>query len=100
LPVVLCGCEAWSFTLREECRIGVFKNRIQRRIFMPKKDANGEWRRLHKNERHSLYRSPNIVKVIKSIRFEWVGHVAGMDEGRSVFQILTSKTTRKPVSKI
>ena len=46
LPVVLYGCEAWSLTLREECRLRVFENWILRRIFGPKRDENGEWRRL------------------------------------------------------
>ena len=63
LPVVLYGCETWSLTLREECRIRVFENRILRRIFGSKRDENGEWRRLHNEELHSLYRSPNIVRV-------------------------------------
>ena len=47
LPVVLYGCETWSHTLREERRLRVFENRILRRIFEPKWDENGEWRRLH-----------------------------------------------------
>ena len=68
LPVVLYGCEAWSLTLREECRLRVFENRILRRIFGPKRNENGKWRRLHIEELHSLYRSPNIVRVIKSRR--------------------------------
>ena len=66
LPVVLYGCEAWSLTLREECRLRVFENRILRRIFGPKRDENGECRRLHNEELHSLYRSSNIVRVNKS----------------------------------
>ena len=53
LPVVLYGCEAWSLTLWEECRLMVFEKGIQRRIFGPRKDANGEWRRLHNEELHS-----------------------------------------------
>ena len=61
LPVVLYGCETWFLTLREESRLRVFKNRILRQIFGPKSDENGEWRRLHNEELHSLYRSPNIV---------------------------------------
>ena len=65
-PVVLYDCEAWSLTLREECRLRVFENRILRRKFRPERDGNGEWRRLHNEELHSLYRSPNIVRVIKS----------------------------------
>ena len=68
LPVVLYGSEAWSLTLREECRLRVFKNRILRRISVPKRDENGEWRRLHNEELHSLYRSLNVVK---SRRLRW-----------------------------
>ena len=45
-------------------------------------DENGEWRRLHNEELHSLYRSPNIVRVIKSRRLRWAGHVARMEEGK------------------
>ena len=66
LPVVLYGCETWSLTLREEFRVRVFENRIMRPIFGPKRDENGEWRRLQNEELNSLYRSPNIVRVIKS----------------------------------
>ena len=65
---MLYGCGAWSLTLREERRLRVFENRILRRMFGPKRDANGEWRRLHNEELRSLYRSTNIVKVIYSIR--------------------------------
>ena len=60
-----------------------------------KRDANGEWRRLHNEELHSLYRSPNLVRVIKSRRLKWTGHVARMEEGRSAFKILTGKPTEK-----
>jgi len=68
LPVVLCGCEASSLTLREERRLRVFENRILRRIFGPMKDdVIGEWRELHE-ELNDLYSSPNIVQVIKSRR--------------------------------
>ena len=56
LPVVLYGCETWSLTLREDSRLRVFENRILRRIFGPKRDVNGEWRRLHNEELHNLYR--------------------------------------------
>ena len=95
LPVVLYGCETWSLTLREGSRIRVFENRILRRIFGPKRDENGEWRRLHNEELHGLYRSNSIVRVIKSIRLRWAGHVARMEEGRSAFKILTGKPTGK-----
>ena len=63
-------------------------NMILRRIFGPKRDENGEWRRLNNEELHSLYRSPNIVRVIKSRRLRWAGHIAKMEEGRSVFKTL------------
>ena len=68
---------------------------ILRRIFGPKGDENGEWRRLHNEELHSLYRSPNIVRVIKSRRFRWAGRLVRMEEGRSAFKILTGKPTGK-----
>jgi hypothetical protein len=56
LPVVLYGCEAWPLTLREEFRLRVFENRTLRRVFGPKRDENEEWRMLHNEELHSLYR--------------------------------------------
>ena len=88
MKAVLYDCEAWSLILLEECRLRIFKSRILRRIFYPKKDANGEWRRLQNLELHILYRSPNIVWVMKSRRMRWAGHVAIMEEGRSAFKML------------
>jgi len=65
LPVVLYGCETWSLTLREEGRLRVFKNRVLRVIFGPKRDeVKWEWRKLHNGELNDLYCSPNIVRVI------------------------------------
>jgi hypothetical protein len=69
--------------LREECRLRVFENRVLRGIFGPTRDeVTREWRKLHNEELHNLYCSPNIVRVIKSKRMRWAGHVAYMGEGR------------------
>jgi hypothetical protein len=80
LPVVLYGCETWSLTLGEEHRLRVFENRVLRKIFGTKREEDGSWRKLHNDELHSLYSSPNIVRVIKSRRMRWAGHVARMGE--------------------
>jgi hypothetical protein len=95
LPVVLYGCEALSLTLREEHRLRVFENRVLRRIFGPKRDEDRSWRKLHNNELHSLYSSPNIGWVIKSRRIRWAGHVARMGEGRSVYRVLVGRPKGK-----
>jgi hypothetical protein len=79
LPVVLYGCETWSLTLREEHRLRVFQNRVLRKIFGPKRDEMmGEWRKLHNKELRDLYSSPSIIRIIKSGRMRWAGHVARM----------------------
>ena len=83
LSVVLCGCETWSLTLREERRLRVFGNRLLIRIFGSKRDeVTGEWRKLHNEELNDLYCSPNIVRVINSRRMRWAGHVARMEDRR------------------
>jgi hypothetical protein len=75
----------WSLALREECRLRVFENRVRRRMFGPKRDeVTGEWRRLQDEELYALYPSPNIIRVIKSGRLRWAGHVARMGEERCI----------------
>jgi hypothetical protein len=78
-PVVLCWYETWSLTLREEHRLRVFEIRVLKRIFGPKRDeVTGEWRKLHNEEFRDLNSSPSIIRMIKSRRMRWTGHVARM----------------------
>ena len=64
------------------------------------RDANWEWKRFHNEELHSLYRSSNIVRVIKSRTLRWAGNVTRMEGGRSTFKILTGKPTgKKPLGR-
>jgi hypothetical protein len=73
-------------------RLRVFDNRVLRRIFGPKRDeVTGEWRKLHNEVLNELYCSPNIVRVIKSRRLRWAGHVARMVEGRGVCRVFGGK---------
>jgi hypothetical protein len=96
LPVVLCGCETWSLTLREENRLRVFENRFLRRIFGPKRDeVTGEWRKLHNEELHIFYSSPYIIRQIKSRRMRWAGRVACMGEEMNVYRVLMGKPKGK-----
>ena len=82
LPVVLYGCETWSLTLRKERQLRVFENRVLRRVFGPKREeVTGEWGKLHNEELSDLCSLPNIVRVVKSRRMRWAGHVACMGRG-------------------
>jgi hypothetical protein len=81
--------------LEEELRLRVFENRVQRRIFGPKREEDGSWRKLHNDELHSLYSSPNIFRVVKSRRMRWAGHVARMGEGRGVYRVLVGSPEGK-----
>jgi hypothetical protein len=68
---------------------------VLRRIFGPKREEDGSWRKLHNDELHSLYSSPNIVRMIKLRRMRWVGHVARMREGRFVYRVLVGRPEGK-----
>ena len=82
--------------MREERRLGVFENRVLRRILGPKRDeVTGEWRKLHNEELNVLYWSSNIVRVIKSRRMRWAGHVACMGERRGIYRVLVGKPEGK-----
>jgi hypothetical protein len=76
----------------EEDRLRVFEKRVLRRIFGPKREKDGSWRKLHDDELHSLYCSLNIVRVIHSRRMRWAGHVARMGRG----QVFTGFWLRGP----
>ena len=78
MPFVLYGCETLSLTLREECRLWAFENRIPRRIFGPKSDENGDWKR-----------------VIKSRRLKWAGHLVSIELVRSALIIVKCKPSRR-----
>jgi hypothetical protein len=74
----------------------VFENRVLRRIFGPKRDGvMGGWRKLHNEELHNLYSSPCTIRIIKSRRMRWVGHVAQMGEKRNVYRLLVGKPEGK-----
>jgi hypothetical protein len=75
LPVVLYGCETWSLTIRDEHRLRVFENSVLKKIFGPKRDeVIGGWGKLHNEELHNLYCSPDIIRMIKSRRMRWAGN--------------------------
>jgi hypothetical protein len=73
----------------------VFENRVLRRIFGPTRDeVTGEWRKL-RSELNGLYSLPNILRMIKSRRMRWAGHVACIVEGRGVYRVLVGKPEGK-----
>jgi hypothetical protein len=72
--------------LREEYRLRVFKNRVRRGIFAPKRDeVKGGWRKLYNGELRDLYSSPNIIGIIKSMRIRWAMPVTRMGEKRNAY---------------
>jgi hypothetical protein len=94
--MVLYGCETWSVTLREEYRSKVFENRVLRRIFGPKRDkVIGGWRKLHNEELYTLYCSPSIIRIIKSMRMRLAGHMVRMREKKNVYRLLVRKLEGK-----
>jgi PAS domain-containing protein len=81
----------WLNAIKEH-RLGVFENRVLRRIFGPKRDeVTGEWIKLHNKELHDLYSSPSIIRIMKARRIRWTGHVARMGENRNAYRLLVRK---------
>jgi hypothetical protein len=77
--------------LREEHRLRVFEKSVLRKIFGSRREEDGSWRKLHDDELHNLHSSPNIVRVIKSRRMRWAGHMARMGEGSCVYRVLVGR---------
>jgi hypothetical protein len=79
----------------------VFENSVLRRIFGPKRDeVTGEWRKLHNEELHDLYSSPSIIRIIKTRRMRWAGHVARIGEKRNGYSLLVGKPEgRRPLGR-
>jgi len=88
-------------TFREERKLRVFENIVLRRIFGPRRDeVTGKWWRLHNEELIDVYSSPNIVRVIKSRRKRWAGHVARMGEERGVNRVFVGRPEgRRPLGR-
>jgi hypothetical protein len=77
-------------------KLRVFDNRVLRRIFGAKRDGEtGGWRKLHNEELHNMSSSPSIIRMIKSRKMRWAGHVARMGEKRNVYRLLVGKSERK-----
>jgi hypothetical protein len=86
----------WSLTLREEHRLRVFENRVLRRILGSKRyEVTGGWRKMHNEELRDLHSSPSIIRIIKSRRMRWAGHVARMVEKRNAYRLFVRKPEGK-----
>jgi hypothetical protein len=94
--LVLCGCETWSLSRIKgrKHRLRMFENRVLR-IFGPKRDeVTGGWRKLYNEELHNFYSSPDIIRMIKSWRIRWAGHVVRMRVMRNAYKILVGELER------
>jgi hypothetical protein len=88
-PVVLYESKTWSLTLKEEHSLKVLENRVMRRISETKRDEiMGGRRKMHNEELHNFYSLPSIIRMNKSRRMKWVGHVARMGEKRNAYKVV------------
>jgi hypothetical protein len=100
LPVVLYGYKNWCLTTREEHRLRVSENRALRKIFGLKREVIVGWRKVNNEEPHNLYSSPSIIRIIKSRRMKWAGHVARMWARRNAYRTLVGKPEgRRPLGR-
>jgi len=101
MPVVFYGYETWSTTLRGEHRLTVFDTVLSSKIFGTKRDeVIGGCRRLCNKGLHNLYCLTKIIRVIKSRKMRWAGHVARMGERRSAYKVLVGESEgKKPFGK-
>jgi hypothetical protein len=77
-----------------------FENRVLRRIFgLKKNEIVGSWRKLHNDELHNLYSSPSIIRMIKSRRKRWAGHVARMAAKRNTYRVSVGKSESKKTTR-
>jgi hypothetical protein len=100
LPVA--GCETWSLTLKNERRLRLFENTVLRKLFGAERDeVTGEWRTIHNEELYDLYCLPNIVRVIKTRRMRWAGHVARMGVMRGAYRVLVgNRLGKRPLGRL
>jgi hypothetical protein len=95
LSAVLHGCETWSLILRDNS-LRVFECRVMRRIFEPKRNALiGGWRKLHNDEIHKFYSSPNIIRAKKSWRVKWAGYLDSIGERRNSCKVSVGEPVGK-----
>jgi hypothetical protein len=95
LPAVIYGCEIWSLTLREKCRLRMLENRLLRKIFGPKRDkVTRAWRELHRKKLQDICSTQNITKMNKS-RTSWTGLVAHMEQNRGAYRVLVGRLEGK-----
>jgi hypothetical protein len=101
LPVVLYGCETGYLTVRVEHKMRVIESIILRRIFGPKGDkVTGGWTKLHNEDLHNLYSSPNIIRIIKTRRMKWAGHMVRIGTERNVYGLFVRKPEgKRPLEK-
>jgi hypothetical protein len=92
MPLVLYGWETWFRTLKEEHRLRIFEDKELRRLFAPRRnEVTGGWKKLHNEEHRDMYSAPSLIRIIKTRRMKWAGHVARMRKKRNVYRLLVGK---------